>query len=130
MGISFFNKIMINNAKKFYHNPFSVENMALYVLVKKDYKEKGAKYVANHYFKKIIDVDQSKYKTPFDQIMSIEDVFIFCLNSLHFSMSKTLSWVGDVCELMLNGSANLFREIPFNRINWFIINKLISEFLK
>lgn len=119
MGINFFGKIGLNNAKKFYRNLASIENMALYVLVKRDFKEKGAKFVANHYFKSLIELselDQSKYISPFDEIMNIEGVFVYCLNSLHYSMSNNLNWVGDICDLMINGNANLFYEIPFRRV--------------
>lgn len=116
MGLNFFDKIMVKNAKKFYENPFSIETMAVYALIKKDVKEKGAKFVANYYFKKIIEVDQSKYISPFDEIMNIEGVFVYCLDSLHYSMSQTLSWVGDVCDLMINGTALIFNELKFTRV--------------
>ena len=116
MGLNFFDKIIVKNAKKFYENPFSVETMAVYVYIKRDLNSNGSKYVIERYFKKLTSLDNGKYKSPIGEVMDIEGVFDFCLTSLHFSMSQTLSWVGDVCDLMINGTALIFNELKFTRV--------------
>lgn len=122
MAVNFMGRIIVNREKKKYQNAhFDIEIMAKFVLMKREIKTYGNEYVIKKYFNDLLIasngiINEGRYQIEGFVEGNLLEILDFCLNTIHFAMCKSLYWVTDICDLILNDKANIFGEIPARRI--------------
>ena len=122
MAANFMQRIIVNRERKKYQNAhFDLEVMAKFVLIKREQKTYGNKYVIKRYFDTLLHasngiITEGRYELEGFIKGNLLEILDFCLDTIHFGMCKSLYWLTDICDLILNDKANIFGEIPARRI--------------